>query len=286
MQRRMCVVTVTYRGDISLFEQLCQSMDAVMPEMEHHVLLDPSDLTLFQRFEGPHRRIVDASTLLPQFREFTLGSRRLWWRWPFFIARGWTYQQLVKIAYVSQLDYDAALLADSDMIFLRALQDSDVFDPERVRLYHRPGQADGPEFVKWHNSASRCLGLPETGYTGSDYISTAVIWSPEVVRAMVTRIETSTGRKWHDALIANFRFSEYITYGIFCQRVPGAHRDLVSPTKSELCHCSWHYDLRSEAGVEAFVAELQPHHAGVLIQSNLGMNEAERNDILARFRAS
>ncbi|WP_271079215.1 DUF6492 family protein [Aurantiacibacter sp. MUD61] len=286
MKRRVCVVTVTYRGDIDLFEQLCQSMDETMPEMEHHVLVDPSDLDLFGRSAGPNRLIIDASTLLPQFHQFTIGARRLWWRWPFYIARGWTYQQLVKIAYASELDHDAILLVDSDMVFLRAVEDGDVFEGDRVRLYLRPGQADGPEFAKWHDVASRALGLPETGYTGSDYISTAVIWSPQVVRAMIARIEASTGRKWHDALIANFRFSEYITYGIFCQHVSGLHTDLIAATQKELCHCSWHYDLKTEEGVAAFVAELAPHHAGVLIQSNLGLTEVRRAELLARFRPS
>lgn len=285
MSRTFALVTVTYRGDLSLFQTLCASVDQHMPEVEHYVLVDRSDKALFAPFATDKRRIVDCSELLPSYRELNLPGRRVWIRLPFTVLRGWIYQQLAKIAFVQTLSHEAAVIVDSDAIFIRPIESADLFDDDAVRMYHCPGQPSGPpdQSAKWHNAAASALGMEQRGYTGADYISTAVIWSPHVVRAMTARIEKVARTSWDRALTRFFRFSEYVLYGVFSEHIRGDHQRLVSPTQAELCHCSWNYDLGAEEGRRGFVAGLQDHHRAVLIQSNLGMEDDQRAAILCEF---
>jgi len=288
MTKSFLLVTKTYKGDYALFEQLCASIDRLMPAVEHHILVDRSDLELFEPFATSRRKIICCTNELSQYRELNIGQRRLWWRWPGTLVRGWIFQQLAKLHYVRNLNVDAAVLVDSDAVFIRGIEPEDLFEGDRIKLYACPGKSSGPaeQSPKWHDVASRSLGLREKGYTGSDYISQAVIWSPTIIRQMLDRIETVCGTSWDRALTKSFRFSEYVIYGVFCEHAEGEHRSLISLTSKELCHCSWDYALSSKAEVQRFVTDIKSHHRAVLIQSNLGMSEAKRREILSEITAS
>lgn len=287
MTRCFALATKTFKNDLADFAKLCETIDRHMPDVRHYVLIDRVDLPLFARFASPKRIIVDCDEALPELHQFQLLNRRLWWRFPAKIVRGWIYQQLAKISFVAGCTEDAIVLVDSDTKFIAPVQDRHVFDRDRVVLFRNPGKPSGGagQSDRWHNFALKVLGQPENGYTGADYISQAVIWSPDVVRAMIGRIEQVTGKRWYDALIGRFRFSEYVVYGVFCEQLAGPHKNLVSPREEEICHCSWYYDLSSDGGVDAFVAGLADHHVAILLQSNLGMTEAQRQQIFARLAA-
>lgn len=285
MRKSYSLLTKTFKGDYEPFERLCHSIDRFMPDVRHYVLIDKSDLALFAHFASSQRILVDCSKVLPQMREFGIFGRRLWWH-PFrHVVRGWIYQQLAKIQFVSMRDEDAIVLVDSDALFIQPLRCDHVFSDDKVRLFHNPGKPSGPadESDKWHNISLEAFGLCPTGYTGFDYISQAVIWSPKIVRAMITKIEEINARNWADVLLDHFRFSEYVLYGVFCERVQGEHRQMVAPTDAELSHCSWHYDLETAEGKEHFVNSIGADQVAVLIQSNLRLSAKERADIIERF---
>lgn len=286
MDKSYSLITISYKGDLKPFEDLCKSIDLHMPDVRHYVLVDRQDVPLFENFASDRRIIVDCSKELPQFRAFEFMGRRLWWRPMRTIVRGWIYQQIAKIHFSAKLKDDAVVIVDSDAVFLRPITPEHLFSGERVKLYHAPGKPSGPpsESDKWHNVALTSFGLPATGYTGSDYVSTAVIWSPEVVRGMIAQIERATGKKWYDALTKNFRFSEYVLYGVFCKMVAGSHQDLIEVTEQELAHCSWHHDLGDAEGIDHFVRSMDPVQTAVLIQSNLRMPAGQRAEIMQRFR--
>ena len=287
MTKTYSLLTKTFRGDYEPFARLCESIDRFMPEARHYVLLDKSDLALFAPFASPHRILVDCSNILPRMHEFTLLGRRIWWL-PFRrLIRGWIYQQLAKIEFVRTLEEDAIVLVDSDALFVQPLRPEHIFSEGKVRLFHNPGVPSGPttESDKWHNVALRSFGLEPTGYTGFDYISQAVIWAPAIVRALVGKIESVNARNWIDVLLDNFRFSEYVLYGVFCERVEGEHRQMILPTEDELSHCSWHYDLATTEGVDHFVDSIRSDQVAVLIQSNLRLSAEMRADIIERFHA-
>jgi len=286
MTKTFTLVTVTYSGDLGPFRDLCASVDQHMPDVEHHVLVDRSDLDVFAEFSGPKRKIVDCATVLPSYREFNVGRKRVWVRWPFKVVRGWIYQQLGKIGYVQSLDCGAAVIVDSDAVFIRAIEESDLFDGDAVKLYRRPDHPSGPadQSAQWHDVASRALGLEPRGYTGADYISTAVIWSPAVLRDAIRHIDAGSSQSWDQVLTRFFRFSEYVIYGVFCDHVQGPHQDRIAKTEAEICHCSWHYDLSSTMGRAGFVGDLKDHHRAVLIQSNLGLSPEARQAVLNEFK--
>lgn len=285
--RRWAILTKTYRGDLDVFEKLCASIDAVMPDVHHYVLIDSADRPLFASFASTRRIIVDCSSQLPRFHPLSFLGRPLWWRFPHRIVRGWIYQQLAKIEAVSRLSEEAIVLVDSDARFIRPISDANVFEGPAIRLHQMPGQPSGPagESDKWHDAASQALGLPLRGYTGADYITNPVVWSPEVVRQMIARIESVHARRWYDVLIRNFRFSECVLYGVFCDHVIGPQQDLVAPLDNQMCHISWHYDLSAESGVEDFVSSITDRHVAVIVQSNLHLDPSRRESIYGRFAA-
>jgi len=287
MTKSYCVLTKTFAGDIEAFRNLCESIDRVMPQVMHFVLHDRADRDLLKEFAGANRTLIECTRYLPELREFQLFGRRIWYRPPHRFVRGWIHQQLAKIAVVASLDFDAVILVDSDARFIAPIRPDQVFDGSRLRLFHNPGAPSGPvsESAKWHDVASVALGLEPKGYSGADYISTAVVWSPAVVRDLMRHIETAHQSPWFEPLIRPFRFSEYVLYGIFCEHVPGPHQDLVTLTTAELAHCSWNYDFAKEGELDRFVEDMNPDQIAVLVQSNLNMSEAEREAVFQRIVA-
>jgi len=278
------LVTKTYHGDIQPFTDLCKSIDQLMPDIQHYVLIDHADTEAFASFAGPKRTIVDCSQLLPELRETQLLGRRFWRLGFARIIRGWIYQQIAKIAFVADMEEDAAIHLDSDVTLLRAIKAKHVFPNGNVRLYHQPGGGMGPRHLEWHKMSQKMLGLPQTGYGGSDYIGPIITWSPGVIRAMIDRIVASNHRDWVHVLASHFRFSEYIVYGIFCDHVVGEHQQLIAQSSTQYCHNCWGYDLGSQSEVERFIDDLQADHLGVLIQSNLHLPERTRRSILHRTK--
>ncbi|MDE1467461.1 DUF6492 family protein [Aurantiacibacter sp. D1-12] len=287
MSNDIALLTKTYRRDLAAFTDLCSSIDRLMPDVTHYVLVDSGDRVIFARFASDRRIILDCAELLPAFRELNLFGRRVWWHAPFHVVRGWIYQQLAKVQAVAGLNEQAVVLVDSDVEFIRQLDAGGVIREGKVALYHQPGAPSGPEdqSPKWHDIASEALGLPKRGYTGSDYISTVIAWSPEVVRAMLQEIERVHHRPWYNVLLRHFRFSECVLYGIFCDHVSGAHQEKVAHTQGALCHWSWSYDLSQPAGRARYVEDFGSDKVAALIQSNLGLPDAIRKGIIAQVRA-
>jgi hypothetical protein len=285
MTRSFALFTKTYVGDRDCFAQLCASIDRHMPDVTHYVLVDHSDFSTFAHYQSDRRKVIDCKTILPQFTEINLPGRRIWWKFPSIPVRGWIYQQLIKIGFSATLEEDVVVVVDSDVTFRRALTSDELFVGDRVKLYRVTEGGDGPQWDQWHRIAQRCLGVPEKGYSGFDYIHPVLPISPKMMRAMIARIEEVTGKNWAVALCGNFRFSEYILYGNFCDNVEGPHQELVHPVAHGFCHCHYAFDLNTDPGIDGFVKSFSDQYASVLVQSNLGLPEEKRNAILARFES-
>jgi hypothetical protein len=79
-------------------------------------------------------------------------------------------------------------------------------------------------------------------------------------------------------------FSEYILYGVFTEFVLGADAAGHYTDAEDLCHCSWHYALDTDAQAEDFVGRVGPGHRAVLIQSNLGWDAARCRSLYQAVR--
>lgn len=281
--QKFCLVTVTYAGDLERFKRLCDSIDKIMPNVVHYVLVDKVDYDAFAHMASDKRPIITTDQLLPQLKYFSFRGKRYWLSLWGAIVRPWIFQQLIKIKFTASLQEDMALIVDSDAIFIKPITPDALYNDGKAIIYHAPGAANQPTHQKWHIAAAKALNIPAKNYFGSDYISTAVPWKPEVVRMMVDHINSQHWRPWYAVLASYFRFSEYIIYGVFNSEVKGVHQQHLQRTTDELCHCSWHYDLTDSKQVDKFVGDLQEHHAAVLVQSNLGMSEEDTDQIYSRF---
>ena len=276
------ILTVTYSGDLESFRDLCASIDRHMPNLVHHVVVDRAERDIFQAFETAQRRVHTAEDFLPPSLQVGWCGKRYRFLPITPPIRGWIWQQLVKLAFTAKATEKALVLVDSDAVFIKPLEASQVIRWKRVRLYRSPGRTIARHQSQWRKVACRVLGLPVQDFDGADYISTAVTWSPAVVRALLARITRHTRLPWYMSLCWRLRFSEYMLYGIFCEFADAAMQEQVLLEGEELCHCSWHYRL-DESDLSQFYADIEPHHVAVLIQSNLGMPDQVRRRILDGF---
>lgn len=276
----IAIFTKSYIGDAALCRRLCASIDRHMPEIRHYLAIDRSDLDTFADLATDRRQIVICDDYLPEFWQTRLFGRRIWITPYGPPVRGWIFQQIAKLAVVATLPEPCVVLIDSDAVLLRPIPTEAVLRDGRTRLYRVPGQADQPSHHPWYRFAAKALGLPPADYLGADYITTLMTWRPSVVRALLQRIRATTRLPWRMALSWQFRFSECILYGAFCDHVAGPHQDEVFEDAVNLCHCSWYYDLSQDDGRRAFAAGVTEQHAAVVLQSNLSLPEPVRAALL------
>jgi hypothetical protein len=278
--------TISFRRDRELSEALCRTIDQLMPQTPHYLVIDACDYTEFRHLRRPSRVILPSEIFFPGTKAIDALGRR--WRLSLLAPpiRGWIFQQIIKLAAVAALEHDAVTIIDSDAVLVRPIEIDRVLREGRTRLYRVAGEGRTPLHVRWHEAAAGLLGLRRQGYFGADYISTAVTWRPAVARALVSRLEERSWLPWRSVLGWRWRFAEYILYGVFAEYVPGPHRDQVFFDAEDLCHCSWHYDLATPEGVAAFRNGLSPRHAAVLVQSNLSLPAETRSALLRGFEAA
>ncbi len=279
----MALFTKSYAGDFEHCVRLCASIDRHMANVPHYLVVDRVDAPLFSQLVRGRRNLLISENYLPELFQISVLGRRLWLTPYGPPVRGWIQQQLAKLAVIATLPEKAVVLVDSDVVFVRPLPLEAVLQGGRTRLYRVPGEGQSPKHKIWHRVAARLLGLQPRDYFGADYINTVIAWRPDVVRALLPHIRRSTRLPWRMALTWRFRFSECLLYGIFADHVPGPQSDLLFADEMSLCHCCWGYDLDSPEGRAAFLRDLEPQHAAVLIQSNLNLANDVRNNLFCAF---
>ncbi|WP_332680841.1 DUF6492 family protein [Bosea sp. (in: a-proteobacteria)] len=275
------IATPSYSGDLERCRLLCASVDRfVSGHAMHYLLVEDRDLALFRPLEGPRRKVIPESALLPRWLKsrpdpLSLGRRRVWTGIGALARglpplRGWHAQQLRKLAFPLKSSEDVVLFADSDMIFLRPFDVASLAAAGGVRLYRKPDGITGEmtRHADWCHLASRLLGLPAPSFPSADYINNLVSWRRDNVVAMMARIEETTGRDWVSAIAANRQFSEYMIYGYFVER----GRELAEaghwPDAHELCKVYWFdEDVVGLAGLRSFEEALEPGQVAVGVQS-------------------
>jgi hypothetical protein len=287
----VALVTVSYRGDLSLAGELCASIDQCAGTGMEHVLIVPaSDVDLFAPLCTGRRRIASVESVLPKNFRRVLKSFRLrigpyskrfreMWLTPAGLIRGWIMQQIVKLSSDAATDADIIVFADSDLIFIAPLTMNHLVRDGHARLYLRPGETrESPKHRSWHRAAATLVGLPATDYFGADYIGNPISWRRDVLAKLKERIEKVTGQHWQTALAATPTFSEFVLYGVFADHVLGANESGHFHDETDLTHASWHYDVGQDGGIDSFVKNLGAEQIAVLIQSteDLGIEDRRR----------
>ena len=293
------LVTVSYRGDLSLAIELCESVDRFVDAGLEHVLIVPSsDVGLFSPLATERRRIVTVESVLPAsfrrvMRSFRLEigplSRRFreMWLTPTGLVRGWIMQQIVKLSSDAATTADIIVFADSDLAFVAPLTIDHLVRGDRARLYLRPGETrENAAHRAWHTAAAKLLGLPTNDYFGADYIGNPISWRRDVLAKLKARVAEVSGRRWQDALAATPALSEFILYGVFADHVLGEDANGHFHDKRDLTHASWHYDGGRNGGFDAFARNLGAEQIAVLIQSTEDLGIEDRRRLIERMIAA
>ncbi len=285
------ILTLSFRGDFELCRLLCESVDTFVPGTIEHVIAVPrADLSLFKTLANGRRRIATQEEFLPPWlrriplpgpilrRVFGLPQRNLYFTPRPRIVRGWIAQQLMKLSAAATAPSDVVLHADSDMAFIRPLKLKLIVQQGRARLYRRPGAGNDPMHSSWHAAASKLLGLPPSNYHGAAYIENLITWRRDCVVRLLRQISEVAGTDPMQALAATDDFSEYILYGVFCERILTLEGSGHFASPVSLCNTAW--ARGGLKGVDALLEEFHPEQVAVGIQSTLPMDISRRRAVI------
>lgn len=284
MKLSCALATPSYRGDVDRCRLLCASIDRfVSGQAMHYLLVEDRDVPLFRDLEGPKRRILPESQLLPPWLKSwpdpsSLGRRRVWTGMRALARglpplRGWHAQQLRKFAVAKAASEDIILFADSDMLFVRPFDVAGLERDGAVRLYRKPDAitADMARHRPWCENAAALLGLGTASWPGPDYINNMVSWRREHVLGLLAHVERLSGRDWVSAIARDRQFSEYLLYGYYVERVLGLETAGHWPDARELCKVYWFpEDVTGFDLLKSFEEVLEPWQVAIGVQSFIG----------------
>ena len=279
----LAIVTPSYLPDLDRCRTLCASVERFVDSAIEHVLIVPRrDRHAFAALANERTRIVTVESILP-VSAWQLPFQRRWWLTACSLpVRGWILQQLTKLSAVNAVKTDAIMFADSDLVFIRPFSADRVWQDGKLRLHRVPGPAPQPTHERWHRDTGRMMGLPESNWYGADYIGQLITWRCDTVRSMLEHITKTTGKYWARLMANMLQLSEYMLYGIYVEHVlQGEGHAYI---EKDLCHCSWHYDIQTDADIASFFDQaLDPDICAVLMQSNLHIEPARYADHLAKL---
>jgi hypothetical protein len=293
---KAAIITPTYRNDLEIVRGLCASVDAfVAAEIHHYLVVPRGQYRLFAGLNSPRRTVTVIEDVLPRgFFKLPLPTRipftgrvlREGWVVPGkWRVSGWIIQQIVKLSADRICDAAIFLFIDSDVRLLRPMDAALFRRGGAVRFVHKPGLgADQPAQAAWSGVVGRLLGIESRAYYGADYVGNIISWRRDTVLRLQARIARTTGLPWQVAVGREALFSEYMAYGVFIDHVEGDETGHAR-TPESLTLNSWNYAL-SRPGEEArFLADWQPHHIGVLLQSTERLAPGTRERIIAALEA-
>ena len=274
------VLTPSHAPDLGSFRRLHASVLRWSdPGTRHIVAVPEMDVPLFRAVGDQRLEVVGYRGLLPREfiqttrlaripglpRGYRIGAVNARRPWP--PIRGWMLQQIVKLALVSTLDDDVALLIDSDVLAIAPLDQTVFQRGDAVRLYRLPhGVDDGmPRHRRWLAESARLLGLLGAEADSPDYIAPFNSWSPVIVRAALDRVSEVAGIPWSRAVGSSLDFSEFMLVGAFAST---EQEGKTFTSDRSLCHSHWDPRPLDLAAARTFVETLAPDDLAIHIQSN------------------
>jgi hypothetical protein len=283
---RMTVLTPSYAPDLPLCAALNASVLRHSPDSVGHLIVVPRrDRPLFDRLAGPRTTIRSVGEFVPRWMPAVPGANAwLNLRRPFPPVRGWIMQQIVKLAAAAESSADVVLLADSDVEFIRPFTPGMFVRTGVVRFFREPGSVDDrlPRHVIWHRNARTLLGLAAAAPPFDDYIASMIACDPRLVRRMLQRVTTVTGRPWAEAIATQLHFSEWILYGVFVDEILPAESSSFASDDSR-CHSYWDETPLDAHQAADFVAGVRPSDIAVMISAKSHTRLSARRTALAQY---
>ncbi|MHA7834643.1 MAG: DUF6492 family protein [Algiphilus sp.] len=241
----LCLLTPTWSGDRQHFDMLSASLArSPLAEVPHFAVVQSEDIDAFAGAGGTSTRLMPSSAILPdavdarrqQARRWASGLGRAgtrltgslalrtggWPRWVHYT--GWHTQQITKLAFAAQSDFDTVVVMDSDVVVLPHAAVGDfIAEDGRVLCYEadQPATAFGGKRGNWNRQAHALLDVP---YDPSQYFDTSFetpfVLHTESLRALLHWLERRYGQPWWQVLLAQpvRRWSEFATYRLFLKR--------------------------------------------------------------------
>jgi hypothetical protein len=266
----MIVLTPSYVPDFELCVDLQRSILVNAPDsVEHHIVVPRSDIDLFRQLEGPRVQIHDLTEILPRsFRPLPRANTWTNLRRPFPLVRGWTAQQILKLAAAARSEADAVLLVDSDVVFVRPFTVETFVRDGVVRFYRHEDAipADLERQVQYHQNARRLLGLPPGQPPFHDYVSWPGSWDPKIVQGMLRRVEHVTRRSWPTVIGSRVHFSEMTLYGVYVDEILGPPANSFASSDMQCARYSDEVPLDA-ADLHAFLGGIEHDDLAVMISA-------------------
>lgn len=273
---RNAIVTASYAPDFERCRILCETIDRQATGYDcHYILVDAPDADLFRQLEGPKRRVVLDTELLPWWLKrmpaaLSPGGRRLWLSPVTAPLHGWHVQQLKRIAIAAHVEEDGLLYCDSDTALVKPFDVDSIWEGDDIRFFREQDAPTDADHPRWVRHTARALGLRGDIRNDSSYVTTFLAWKRRTVLDMCDHIERTHHRPWISVVGSTRKFSECTLYGWFVDEV--LQGEGHAATSTMLCPMKWADPTPSEAELEAFIAELQPEQVAVGVQSFIPMD--------------
>ncbi|MEC4893388.1 MAG: DUF6492 family protein [Oscillatoria sp. PMC 1051.18] len=268
------IITPSYAPDFERCKLLCESVDKfISPPVKHYLIVDRRDLQLFRQLENSHTELLAVEDILPWWIQRVPLLKKAWLSLKTMPLRNWLVQQIVKIATGQKIAEDVAVFVDSDVVFVRPFDfQTFVLDDGKVRFYREPkgNEIQKKVHLKWHQSASNLLGLPDVDLTIPDYIGNAITWKKENVVKLCKHLESVSGRGWIETLANTYNLSEYVLYGIFVERILQSESGHYNRAEN-LCNDYWYPEALDDEKLSQLIKETAPEQVALMITAKAGM---------------
>ncbi len=273
-------VTPTYAHDLGRCELLVQSVQQFAPDICHYLIIDKRDLPLFRHLAGPRTLLVPSEEIMDKSYRRLIGPSGIWLSLRTPPVRGWITQQLRKLGSPTILSEQVIICLDSDVTFVRP------FDLSLIQQQGKLGLLDvsytGGTVPRWTSVAEDLLGLQKGSVPQRGHVGSLIVWSRETLLRLQNHVEQTTGLPWQIAVGRCMTFSEYILYGVFVREVLGYASSPHAPTNRPLVRQPWDHDLTNDAGLNAYINDVDPGNIAVLIHSKDGISADQQRQHFQR----
>ncbi|WP_364398322.1 DUF6492 family protein [Pseudarthrobacter sp. LMD1-1-1.1] len=283
----LAIITPSYSEDLELCRDLTESVTRFTGEtVKHFVLVPGKDKRAFEQIAGPRTVLQDVRSYLPPtLVKVPYFNCWLNLRQPFPPVRGWVAQQIVKLAAAAAMDTDVVLLVDSDVLLIRHIDAGSFAPGGELEFFEAPDGINEslPRHHLWHAVARRLLGLPPVSRSlMPDYICWPCAWSPSIVREMLQRVESVTGKPWATAIGGELHFSEMILYGVYVREVLSRKEKPPTTTSMRCLNYSEESPL-DESALKVLVQQAGPEDIAIMVSAKSGTPLSVRRRILGGF---
>jgi len=258
IQPGIAFITATWAGDLEHFRVMrCSFERSQLAGFAHYVIVQDEDLPMFEEFRGRpgltllstrevlpeviERRRVRARKLSERFgRDFTriCGSLKRMFSWPLWPSyTGWHTQQLCKLKLASELDFDKAVILDSDVVVTPFATIEDFLGISGVVCFTdwRKRTDLAGKVKNWVLESERLVDASNRVDPVNAYFDTPFVFDHSMLCSALASLEAKTNKAWWSALLDRppRRWSEFGFYKAYLtHKVPQETIDWREPSWS------------------------------------------------------